>query len=81
MLYNVPSYAGGVTVSAHVITVLSQHPNIVGMKDTSKEDIGIYTGAVPEGQEFTYWRAQSANSMMVSPRSRRRCPFNSRLFT
>ena len=52
MLYNVPGYAGGVTVSAHVITVLSQHPNIVGMKDTSKEDIGIYTGAVPEGQEF-----------------------------
>lgn len=52
LIYNVPGYAGGVTVSAEVISVLAQHPNIVGMKDTSKEDIANYINAVHNGNEF-----------------------------
>jgi 4-hydroxy-2-oxoglutarate aldolase len=32
--------------------VLAAHPNIAGMKDTSKEDISIYVNAVPEGANF-----------------------------
>jgi len=52
LIYNVPGYAGGVTVSTKVISVLAQHPNIVGMKDTSKEDIANYINAVPDGNEF-----------------------------
>lgn len=52
LIYNVPGYAAGVTISAKAISILAQHPNIVGMKDTSKEDIASYINAVPEGNEF-----------------------------
>ena len=52
MVYNAPKFAGGVVISANAISVLAKHPNIVGMKDTSKEDISIYVNAVPDGADF-----------------------------
>lgn len=52
LIYNAPKFAGGVVVSAKVISGLAEHANIVGMKDTSKEDISIYIDAVPTGCEF-----------------------------
>jgi 4-hydroxy-2-oxoglutarate aldolase len=52
LMYNAPKFAAGVTLSAAAVTVLAAHPNIVGMKDTSKEDIARYVKAVPPGTEF-----------------------------
>lgn len=52
LMYCAPAYAAGVLLSRNAVTELSKHPNIVGMKDTSKEDIAGYIGAVSPGAEF-----------------------------
>jgi 4-hydroxy-2-oxoglutarate aldolase len=41
LIYNAPGFTG-VTVSPRVVEVLSQHPNIAGMKDTSPGNIANY---------------------------------------
>ena len=52
LMYCAPAYAAGVLLSGNAVTELSKHPNIVGMKDTSKEDIAGYVQAVSPGSEF-----------------------------
>lgn len=52
ILYNAPKFAQDLLLSPSLITRVASHPNIAGMKDTSKEDISIYTKAVPEGSNF-----------------------------
>ncbi|AGB19722.1 dihydrodipicolinate synthase family protein [Thermoanaerobacterium thermosaccharolyticum] len=52
MIYNIPKSANGVMISSRAISELAQHRNIVGIKDTSKEDIGNYVKAVPDGSNF-----------------------------
>jgi 4-hydroxy-2-oxoglutarate aldolase len=52
ILYNAPKFAQELLLSPALITRVAAHPNIAGMKDTSKEDISIYTKAVPEGADF-----------------------------
>ncbi len=52
MIYNAPKFASGLLISANVISALAAHPNIAGMKDTSKEDISMYVEAVPDGADF-----------------------------
>ncbi|MDI9597465.1 MAG: dihydrodipicolinate synthase family protein [Atribacterota bacterium] len=52
MIYNAPKFAGGLVFSTNLVSTLAEHPNIVGMKDTSKEDISIYVNAIPEEAEF-----------------------------
>jgi len=52
MIYIAPKFAAGVQVSPHVISVLSKHSNIAGMKDTSKEDISTYINAVSDKENF-----------------------------
>jgi 4-hydroxy-2-oxoglutarate aldolase len=52
MMYNAPKFAAGLTFSASLVSALAAHPNIAGMKDTSKEDISIYIDAVPKGADF-----------------------------
>ncbi|HOV38972.1 MAG TPA: dihydrodipicolinate synthase family protein, partial [Spirochaetales bacterium] len=47
-----PGFAAGVVLSPRAVSELASHPNIVGMKDTSKEDIAAYVRAVPAGAEF-----------------------------
>ncbi|MDL2274001.1 dihydrodipicolinate synthase family protein [Oscillospiraceae bacterium OttesenSCG-928-G22] len=42
LLYNVPKFAAGVTLSETVIRELSRHPNIIGMKDSSVGNIQTY---------------------------------------
>jgi 4-hydroxy-2-oxoglutarate aldolase len=42
LLYNCPKFAANVTISTDVVRVLSQHPNIAGMKDTSSGNIEKY---------------------------------------
>lgn len=52
MMYNAPKFAAGLTFSTSLVSVLAAHPNIAGMKDTSKEDISIYIDAIPKGADF-----------------------------
>lgn len=52
MMYNAPKFTAGLLISPHMVSVLAEHPNIAGMKDTSKEDISIYVNAVPKGANF-----------------------------
>ena len=52
ILYNAPKFAQDLLISPRVVTEVANHPNIAGMKDTSKEDISIYTQAVPAGADF-----------------------------
>ena len=52
VLYNAPKFAQELLLSPRVISEVANHPNIAGMKDTSKEDISIYTKAVPAGADF-----------------------------
>jgi 4-hydroxy-2-oxoglutarate aldolase len=52
MMYNAPKFAAGLTYSTHLVSVLAMHPNIAGLKDTSKEDIAIYINAVPKGANY-----------------------------
>ena len=52
LMYCAPAYAAGVILSPNAVNELSQHPNIVGMKDTSKEDIEGYVKAIAPGAEF-----------------------------
>ncbi|MDR1626332.1 MAG: dihydrodipicolinate synthase family protein [Spirochaetia bacterium] len=51
LIYCAPGFAGGLVISPGAVRELAAHPNIVGMKDTSKEDIGGYVRAA-EGAEF-----------------------------
>src|SRR5690606_1135338 len=47
-----PKFTAGVSVSPQLISQLAQHPNIVGMKQTSNDDLRPYVEAVPPGAEF-----------------------------
>lgn len=58
LLYNNPSVASGVTISPEVIKKVSVHPNVVGIKDSSKGNFKDYILTVAE--EF-YVLAGSAN--------------------
>ena len=49
VVYNAPGFTG-MTVSAGVIGKISQHPNIAGMKDTSKGNMSSYLEAA--GEDF-----------------------------
>ncbi len=51
LIYCAPKFAAGLLISPAVIHELSQHPNIVGMKDTSAEPISSYVEAA-EGSDF-----------------------------
>ena len=51
-IYNAPKFSAGLLISPYVISQLAEHPNIVGLKDTSKEDIAKYIQAVPQTAEF-----------------------------
>jgi 4-hydroxy-2-oxoglutarate aldolase len=58
LIYNSPEYAAGVEVSPYVISVLSRHENIVGMKNSSGRELSVYTAA-SQGQEFYYHAGKS----------------------
>ena len=52
LIYNSPGFSGGVVVSVDAIGILSGHPNIIGMKDGTKETASAYLRVVPKGAEF-----------------------------
>jgi 4-hydroxy-2-oxoglutarate aldolase len=49
LIYNNPSVTGGVLVSPEVVQRVSGHPNVVGMKDSSKGNYESYLRAAKEG--------------------------------
>ncbi len=57
LIYNNPSVASGITVSPEVIGTVSEHPNVVGMKDSSK---GNYKAYIEASKDEFYMLAGSA---------------------
>ena len=54
LLYNSPDYAAGLEITPQMVSVLSRHPNIVGMKNSSKRHISEFIQAVDEGETFFF---------------------------
>lgn len=48
LLYCAPQYSAGVVLSKELVKKAAQHPNIVGMKDSSSGNIEGYLNVVPE---------------------------------
>jgi len=46
--YNAPGFTG-MTLSPQVVEVISRHPNVIGMKDTSKGNMSTYISVSAEG--------------------------------
>jgi 4-hydroxy-2-oxoglutarate aldolase len=65
MIYNAPKFAGGLVFSKNLVSVLAAHPKIVGMKDTSKEDISIYVNAIPKDANF-FVLAGTINKLLLA---------------
>lgn len=51
LLYNNPSVAADVLISPEVVRIVAEHPNVVGMKDSSKGNFKSYIQAA-RGKEF-----------------------------
>lgn len=51
LLYNNPAVAADILISAEVVKRVAEHPNVVGMKDSSKGNYQNYLEAA-KGQEF-----------------------------
>ncbi len=60
LIYNAPGFTSGVTISAKAVRKLARHPNIVGMKDSSKAGIMGYITATMDIDDF-YVLAGSIN--------------------
>ncbi|UCG56329.1 MAG: dihydrodipicolinate synthase family protein [Phycisphaerales bacterium] len=52
LLYNAPGFSGGVQIPPQTVYELSQHPNIVGMKDSSATGPAKYLAALSGDAEF-----------------------------
>ncbi|MCD6575103.1 dihydrodipicolinate synthase family protein [Candidatus Aerophobetes bacterium] len=64
MLYNAPGFAGGVQLSAKAVARLSEHPNIIGMKDSAPTGPNVFLSIV--NRENFAVLAGSANFFITS---------------
>ncbi|MCL4386092.1 MAG: dihydrodipicolinate synthase family protein [Actinobacteria bacterium] len=64
LIYNAPGFTGGVKVSPKVISKLANHPNIVGMKDSSTDGIMSFLSA-SKGIDNFHVIAGSANFFLT----------------
>jgi 4-hydroxy-2-oxoglutarate aldolase len=62
LLYNSPDYAAGVEITPEMVSVLSRHENIVGMKNSSKRDISEFIRAVKAGETFYFHTGKAARA-------------------
>jgi 4-hydroxy-2-oxoglutarate aldolase len=53
LIYNAPGFAGGVKISPRAIAKLADHPNIVGMKDSSSDGIMGFLAATESIEDFS----------------------------
>lgn len=52
ILYHAPDYAGGVNLAPETVAKLAEHPNIIGIKDSSPASAASYLEFLPDGVEF-----------------------------
>jgi 4-hydroxy-2-oxoglutarate aldolase len=52
LLYNVPGFAGGVTIPPKTVVALSKHPNIVGMKDSAPTGPAKFLACLDPAEDF-----------------------------
>lgn len=52
LIYCAPAFANGVCISPEALEVLAAHPNIAGIKDTSKDMMNAYMDAVGGREDF-----------------------------
>ena len=62
LLYNSPDYAAGVEITPEMVSVLSRHENIVGMKNSSKRDLSEFIQAVDCGETFFFHTGKAARA-------------------
>ncbi len=60
LLYNVPGFAGGVTIPPRTVVALSKHPNIAGMKDSAPTGPAKFLACLDPAEDF-HVLAGSAN--------------------
>jgi 4-hydroxy-2-oxoglutarate aldolase len=65
LLYNVPGFAGGVTIPPETVVALSKHPNIVGMKDSAPTGPAKFLASLDPAEDF-HVLAGSANFIYPS---------------
>jgi 4-hydroxy-2-oxoglutarate aldolase len=53
LLYNAPGFAGGVKIPPKTLAALAQHPNIVGMKDSSPTGPAGFLTALDPNDDFS----------------------------
>jgi len=64
IIYNAPGFAGGVQLSPKVVVRLSEHPNIIGMKDSAPTGPNIFLSVV-NSENFAVL-VGSANFFIIS---------------
>jgi len=64
LIYNAPGFTGGVTISPKAIKKLALHPNIIGMKDSSKDGLMSFISATSDVKDF-HVLAGSANTFLT----------------
>lgn len=52
LIYNAPGFAGGVQISPAVVKQLAEHPNIVGMKDSSPSGMSGFLNVRRDNETF-----------------------------
>lgn len=52
IIYNSPEYAAGVRISPNVVSTLSEHENIVAMKNSADESFANYVNAIHSDRQF-----------------------------
>lgn len=63
LLYCAPSFANDVCISVDLLKELADHPNIVGIKDTSKDMMDLYMDAVGERDNFEVFSGSISSIM------------------
>ena len=61
LLYCAPSYANNVCISPEALKRLADHPNIAGIKDTSKDMMSRYMDAAGEREDFEIFAGSLSN--------------------
>jgi len=68
MLYCAPGFANSVCISPEALKVLADHPNIVGIKDTSKDMMASYMDAVGGREDFIIMAGSLGNAFLCLER-------------
>lgn len=62
LLYNSPEYAAGLEISPRMVSILSAHENIVGMKNSSHTQISEFMQAIDDPETFFLHTGKAAHA-------------------